>query len=969
MVDRPSLEPTLDSSPQPGDVYAELARSQAYTALFGGSAPAPTVGRFTILGRLGAGGMGEVYSAYDPELDRAVAIKLLSASKRGLHAGQQARLLREARAMAKIDHPNVVPIFDVGTLDGGGIFIAMALVKGKTLSRWLEERPDWPDVVDVFIAAARGLQAAHEAGVIHRDFKPDNAMLGEDGRLQVMDFGVARAATESGELAISLQLQHPDSETHQTEDDENRLTRTGALMGTPAFMSPEQIRGEVVDEAADQFSFCVALWQGLFGTRPFEGNSLTELYVQQLEEAPTPPEGHSVPAEIVAVLRRGLDPDPSRRWPTMEAVAAELETSRRGRKTRWRPMAGIAGVGAVVLGIVLSRGEADRPCTGADEAWGRVMDDATMQRLDAAMDPARSPLRQGTLERMKVALDDYGGRWARTRQSACEATRVEEVRSEASLDASMACLDERADRVRALVRAIEGLDDEAIADALSVVLRLPGPEPCNDPGYLQAAVPPPEDPAVAASVREYRRRFAEIDTSIDLGDYNRAVADFQELGNEVDALGYAPLRGEYLWHVGAARVLISELEPAREDLTTAYFTAREAGHHEAAMGAAISLAEADGFHGDDPGQARLWVRHARAEAIAAELLEEEEHHLESVRGVIEYMAGRNLESKEHLLQALKLGRQQCGRCVAVASHLHNLAATQSALGERADAIVSLREAYEIQAEIYPPEHPELASTLKELGLVLDAVGRYDEALDAFQRSLEVRTAMFGLEHISRAQVLASMSPTLHSLGRTQEAIEAGEEAIRIFEKTAGPESLRTAAALNNLAWIVDASGDLERATELYLRAMKALEAQSEPHAASVAGIHNNLASVALRADRFEEAENHLRRSIELREAANGPDDPQLIYSLDGLAKVMQKTERPDEALPLLERCVTLARPGDTPPELRAWTRLRLGETLRQRVPDRALSLAEEALELYGSVDGHDEERARAQALVEELGDR
>src|SRR3954454_17707170 len=294
--------------------------------------PAPltrgaSIGRYVVLGLVGRGGMGEVYAAYDPELDRKVAVKLLRVKPGAgvsLTEGRQ-RTLREAQAIARLSHPNVVVAYDVGTFEDK-VFIAMEFVDGNTVTFWLEQQPrTWQEILRVFIAAGHGLTAAHEKGLVHRDFKPDNVMVGRDGEVRVMDFGLARQVTDkpahektssTRPIPVMIAEHGPDA----VPDDqmttillngpptgppapaaatdskalsgmfEVQLTRTGAMMGTPAYMAPEQFLGTETDARTDQFSFCVALYEALYGERPFSGSTMfaltTAVVKGQVREAP-----------------------------------------------------------------------------------------------------------------------------------------------------------------------------------------------------------------------------------------------------------------------------------------------------------------------------------------------------------------------------------------------------------------------------------------------------------------------------------------------------------------------------------------------------------------------------------------------------------------------------------------------------------------------------------------------------------
>src|SRR5450755_1589269 len=234
----------------------------------GAPAPELAVGRYRLLQLVGRGGMGEVYAAYDPELDRRVAIKILRADARPDHI-EAARLAREAQAVAKLSHPNVVAIYDVGS-SAGRMFLAMELVEGETLAAWLAHHTRrTSEILSMFLMAGRGLCAAHRAGIVHRDFKPQNVMVARDGSARVMDFGLAAAGGPGHTQQI-------------------RLTKAGAILGTPLYMSPEQMVGQTVDPRADQFSFCVSLWEALHGARPFEGSTVLELRGDVLAGRPRP---------------------------------------------------------------------------------------------------------------------------------------------------------------------------------------------------------------------------------------------------------------------------------------------------------------------------------------------------------------------------------------------------------------------------------------------------------------------------------------------------------------------------------------------------------------------------------------------------------------------------------------------------------------------------------------------------------
>ncbi|MBA3501458.1 MAG: serine/threonine protein kinase, partial [Deltaproteobacteria bacterium] len=277
---------------------------------------------YVIERELGSGGMGVVYAAFDTELQRRVALKVL---RDGLTDQAQQRLLREARAMARLTHPNVVTVYEVGSANARD-FVAMELVDGESLAEWLRaERRREHEILDAFISAGRGLAAAHGAGMVHRDFKPHNVLRSKGGRVVVTDFGLARDAADP--LTATLPVP-PTSGPPPTDSALSDLTVPGSLVGTPAYMAPEQWSGGRLTPATDQFAFCVALWEALSGERPYRGITLEALR-EEVTAGPDKLDMSKLPRRFRALLRRGLAPAPAARWPSMDALLARLQ-----RRTR-----------------------------------------------------------------------------------------------------------------------------------------------------------------------------------------------------------------------------------------------------------------------------------------------------------------------------------------------------------------------------------------------------------------------------------------------------------------------------------------------------------------------------------------------------------------------------------------------------------------------------------------------------------
>jgi serine/threonine protein kinase len=311
------------------------------------------VGRYLVLSALGAGGMGVVFAAYDPQLDRKVALKLLRAGITYNTQDARTRLRREAQAIAQLSHPNVVGVYDVGSTDDGDLYIAMEFVEGDTLTSWLKKYPrTWRDIVDVFVQAARGLVAAHSVGLLHRDFKPDNVLVGGDGRVRVTDFGLARSVITPEDAARSSDGRRPPSHSGPSALNVD-LTATGTVLGTPRYMAPEQLLGPDIDARADQFSFCVALYEALYGVHPLPGATSVSM-VEKHDKAQPPPEGAKVPSVIAHAVMTGLERERGKRFPSMGALISALAPAPRRSPMRYAAvaLAGLAVAGGAFAAYV-----------------------------------------------------------------------------------------------------------------------------------------------------------------------------------------------------------------------------------------------------------------------------------------------------------------------------------------------------------------------------------------------------------------------------------------------------------------------------------------------------------------------------------------------------------------------------------------------------------------------------------------
>ncbi len=537
-----------------------------------------TIGRYVVLGLVGRGGMGEVYAAYDPELDRKVAVKLLRVKPGNgvsLNEGRQ-RTLREAQAIARLSHPNVVVVYDVGTFRDQ-VFIAMEFVEGNTVTYWLAAQPrSWQEVLRVFRAAGRGLTAAHEKGLVHRDFKPDNVMVGRDGEVRVMDFGLARQVadkpapegTPPARRAPVVIAEHgpssgndddqmttillngppsgPPTPAPGTESQpgsgmfEVQLTRTGAMMGTPAYMAPEQFLGTATDARTDQFSFCVALYEALYGERPFSGNTmfaLTTAVVQgQVKEAP---QSSKVPLWVRKVLLRGLRAPADERYPSMHDLIDALGKNPNAARMRFLAVAAVVLVPvALTVGVHQSLANHKSICGAGPARLAGVWD------LTATGEP--EPARQAAIHSaflhtgksyanevyatVNRILSGYSQSWAKMYREACEATNARGEQSAEVLDLRMTCLQERLGGLRALTDVFSDANGQVVENAVSAANNLGSLDRCADVPLLRSVVRPPEDPEDAgpgggASSAARRRQGALRLGPVPRGAQGRAGAD------------------------------------------------------------------------------------------------------------------------------------------------------------------------------------------------------------------------------------------------------------------------------------------------------------------------------------------------------------------------------------------------------------------------------------------------------------
>ncbi len=720
-----------------------------------------TIGRFVVLGLIGRGGMGEVYAAYDPELDRKIAVKLLRARADDAPGAEdgRTRLLREAQAIARLSHPNVVVVYDVGTFDDS-VFIAMEFLEGATLAYWVESaHRDACEVLAVFLAAGRGLAAAHDAGLMHRDFKPDNVMITEDGQVRVMDFGLARrlladegpaaeeAAAHTRALARAIEVVPIGEATLNLASSRAqrrplsisgylhaKLTATGAIMGTPAYMAPEQFGGKGGDARADQFSFCVALYEALYRQRPFAGETFVALMANVVAGTlQTPPPEARVPASIRKVLLRGLAATPADRFPSMAELLAALGRDPAAKRRRWL---GGSVVGLLVLTAAFGahRFSVGRHtlCEGgrghSDAIWSAGSREA-VRRAFKASGNGRAAQAFGTAAGL---LDKYVESWNGMYTEACEATQVRGEQSAAVLDLRMDCLDERLSSVRAVVAVFSSANSGVVDNAVATASAIPQLDRCADVAMLRAVVRPPDDKATRTRVAEVRDEVARVGALSAAGQCGQALTLGTKVVAESKAIGYLPLEAEALFTLGSGAWC---MEPAKatEILEEAILAAEASQHDEIAIRASAMI------QGSDLHISRYWLRQAEAilsrfpgrhpvleawiAVSQANLAAHEGNYEEALR-----------ESRRALaLKLAALGPTHIETAISedsVASHLHDL-------GRDVEAEPIARRAVDLFIRLLGNDNAQVAMALTDEAEVLTSLGKFDPARASIERALAI----------------------------------------------------------------------------------------------------------------------------------------------------------------------------------------------------------------------------------------
>ena len=874
--DAPLGRPPGEDSLEAGRAMAAVA-ARLFTAAGDEDGDSHSLGRFEVRERVGQGGMGLVYAAWDPDLARQVAIKVVRPDAADDQSGD--KLLSEARTLARLQHPNVVTLLDAGRT-GHRVWIAMEFVP-TSVDRWLKTDPEPDAIVNVFRQAAQGLLAAHRAGLVHRDFKPGNVLLRDDGSAAVADFGLARRVTEG---------------------------IAAGRAGTPFYMSPEQFDGAALDARSDQYSWCVALYHALHGEHPYLGESVQDRRTSSRSgRLRRTADRRGLPTRIDTVLARGLAEDPDDRFGDMEALLDAFD--RRDQRRRWA-VTGLVGVAAVVAVGTLAGSDATDPCHVAATALDDVWNDERRERLEQRFRAVKPAMATQTAAAVEGVLDRYAADWTEARVMACKAAQGPEDPGHSLVDRRNACLDARRVHLQTAVEDLLVADADAIEHARELVDGLPSLERCDDPDALMNSVPPPEDRERATQIEALHARLARANTQFLLGRYAEAVDLARDARRAADEVDYAPYTGWVRRLEGRALTAMGEFEAGARVLEDAGLIAQAAGDDESLLLTAMSLvrhhAELAPYRkasnvdwvrlggavlerlGNPPGLAVRWwqtVSMIRAmahdidgalEAIetaqtyAAEGTEPGSYRraaLASTHGAVLLELGRFDEALEILERALTLNAEALGTShpgyAAVLQNIggahttrgdllegrkyfeESLAVMAALLGEDSTQLADshynlgvvnfdLREldaseaAFNRAREMYVrergPEHPWVATTHEELGRIELERDRPDLAREHLETAMRIKLGVLGANHPELLPTLSGLGRIALATGRAEEGLELYQQMYELTRETFGPDSDRTASAATRVSTAALATGDFDRAREEAERAVAIFEA-------------------------------------------------------------------------------------------------------------------------------------------------
>ncbi|MGQ0508400.1 MAG: tetratricopeptide repeat protein [Myxococcaceae bacterium] len=851
-------------------------------------------GRYLILERAGSGAMGDVFAAWDPKLARRVALKVLK-------VGSKARMLDEARAMARVAHPNIVPVFDVSEADSRS-FVAMEFVEGSTLRDWLSAPGERAarEVISIFERAGAGLAAAHDAGVVHRDFKPENVLLGRDGSVRVTDFGLAKLEAEDA---------------------------SGGFAGTPAYMAPEQQRGLPADARSDQYSFCVSLFETLGQERPSVSEPISPEQWSQLRAS----------RRVRKVLKRGLSNDPANRFESMHSLLVALSAPRR---KQWLIAAGALGAALVLVsGWSFQRFASYRACAlPADQildVWS-PQQKAAAQRAFAA---TKRPFAASAWTAASRVLDSYASKWKQKRVDACAATHLRAEQSAELLDRRLACLQTKLVAFSAVTSLLGEADAKMVENWPRVTGAVGSIQDCDADALLASVAPPRE---LKALVQESRAALVSAHALAIAGRYSAARPAAEAVLERARGIPYLPHQAEALALTAIVLGEQGENAPARLRLEEALLAAQAGG--DAAQEARIWARQAGEAHSQGKYEEGLSLA-KRARAVLTRVNPPPpllDAHIHNVTGVLLKTAGKYSEAFVELREGLALLAPLESAAPERARAHSNLGNALLAAGQLDEARPEFESALRVAEDFLGAEHPDVAGHHTNLATWLYRMGKLDEARAETKTALRTYEAAFGENHPSISAALSNLGLFEKTAGRPAEALVYQRRALAIRQKLLGANHPEVVTLLANIGSTFSAlNRHSEAQNHLCEALMLAEEKLGKKHPTTAAVLETRARDFA-RQQRWMDALRDLERARAIREARKQSSAHAVV--LAGMGEAYAGLRQLLQARALLERSVELAQQGAAPDEL-AECRFQLARVLSaQGEGVRAHALAEKAFE-------------------------
>lgn len=840
--------------------------------------PGSKLGRYAIQDVLGVGGMGIVYAAHDGVLDRTVALKVLLPSAESV-GDERAWLEREAQAMAQLSHANVVTVFDIGQV-GSYPYLAMELVVGRPLSEWLVQRPARARVLEVLLAAGRGLAAAHGTGIVHGDFKPSNVLVGDDGGVLVTDFGLASRATDAAS------------------------SQDGAVVagGTPRYLAPECKDGEPPSVLSDVYSYSISLYEALTSGAP-EG-----------EPTPESLETLDLPERLRTAIRHGLVLDPGARAPNVDELLQALATVVEPGPAESRSLRGlgVAAVGLATLGGVAfwAVGRGEEPCKNIESDFESVWDATRRASVQDELSKLRTGFAESTRARVDARLDAYAREWVSRRRETCEATLIRHEKSADMMSRRLQCLEGRKQSFDAVVEVLETPGLAGPEDAGVIAAKLPPLALCLDDAFVLAADLPPEDPDTATRVKAIRADLARVQPLLDIPDYTAAQRLATEAIDAAREVAYEPVLVEALYRSALVSIDMGEYDAALADANTAYERTDGASRTVAA-----DVHRALAYIHEKKGEFEASLREARKGLhIASKALGDEHPAMASYRmrtGRALEMVGRPAEAIAEYEQAfVVLGGEAANENDMLVGGLHNYIGTANyQLGNYEKALASYQQSLAIVERLLGPDHPNSGTRRSNIGGVLYSMERYEEALIEMRLALAIREGSLTRSHSDIADVRSNIGTLLQRTGDYEGALKEHQEALSIYEVGLGEAHPKVAIAHSDIGLALLELGHEHSALAEIRTALEGLRGSLGPNHPRVAQLQVNLGGMLNEMGRHQEALDTLRAALTLCEAVMPPGHDSLWIARQNLAVALRELGRPEEALQELREALAVCTSG------------------------------------------------------------